>query len=208
MALTAEQRRVIREAHEGGNRPNRQANGRYTLPLGGPRYAVLTRGKQRTPEGDYYRRIAKTQGGSHGLDADQIVRLNNGNREFLMHAGGKTLLRTFVPDNSGGQWKYTKRGLSYFQAHELVEYVVHIPVEILTTEGRQTGRKRLEMLPYDGLGPMATLSQVVPLAERNARIIQLVKAHLRIKQDPDLSTRSAANRLDCTRLVEAGASPP
>ena len=131
----------IRRAVAAGKTPNRQASGRVTLPLTGKRYAVLLdAGGKETPQGAYYKTLVGEGQGLGGLGGDRIVRPDGGNREFLQTRSRKTLLRSIDPAN--GQWVYTKAGLKYFRTNSLSEFVVFIPVEIESLDGRQRGRKR------------------------------------------------------------------
>jgi hypothetical protein len=104
--------------------------------------------------------------------------------EFLQTRSRKTLLRSI--DESNGQWVYTKAGLKYFGAHEFHEYIVHIPVEIECVDGRQRGRKRVEMLPWSKFGGNIMQSQLGTQAERNAQVIQRVKDGLGVARQGDV----------------------
>ena len=112
------------------------------------------------------------------------MRPDNGNREFLQTRGGKkTLLRTLDPT---GNWVYTKAGLKHFRTNSLTEVVVYIPVEIESMDGRQRGRKRVEMLPWSKFGANIMQSQLGTQAERNAQVIQRVKDGLGVTRQGDV----------------------
>ena len=183
MPLTEKQQADIRAAHARGARPNHQASGRVTLPLGKNTYAVLANRKGVSEAGQFYKTHAGASAGTHGLGADSIQRLNNGNNEYLMLRGGKkTLLRSLAPT---GAWKYTAAGQRYFTTHELEEYVLHIPVKIETYDGRQRGREREDMLPFSRVGHSVLVSQIGTEAQRRQRAIDEAKATLDVQRSGD-----------------------
>jgi len=189
MPLTQKQEADLRAAVERGARPNRQATGRTTLPLGGNRYAVLANARGESEHGAFYKTLAGENQGRHGLGADPIVRLGNGNREFLQIRGKtRQLLRTLLND---GTWSYTRAGKAYFSQHEFAEYIVHVPVRIETfdgptgSNGRQRGRVREDYLPWSKFGNNILQSQLGTEAERRAQVVERVKHELDAHQSGD-----------------------
>jgi hypothetical protein len=60
-----------------------------------------------------------------------------------------------------GEWKYTKKGIAYFNKNAHFEYVVKVPIKIVTREGRQAGRVRYDLMPYSKMsGSWVFQSQV------------------------------------------------
>jgi len=70
MSLSEDQSKLIREAIQAGRRPNPQAMGRVTLPLGGKRYVVLANGSGPTAAGKLYKEIMGDASGTQGFAAD------------------------------------------------------------------------------------------------------------------------------------------
>jgi hypothetical protein len=167
-----------------GRTPNTQASGRVTLPLTGRRYAVLSSGGKETPQGAFYKTLVGEGQGLGGLGGDRIVRPNGGNRKYLQTRARKTLLRSI--DESNGQWVYTKAGLKYFRTNSLSEFVVYIPVEIKSLDGRQRGRKRTDWLPWSKFGSNVLQSQLGTPAERRAQVVWQVKEGLGVEGQGDV----------------------
>ena len=186
MPLTEQQQKLIREAHEAGRRPNRQGSGRISLPLGGTRYTILGNQRGLSEAGEYYRTLAGENQGPQGLGADRIVRLNNGNREFLQPRNGQRVLLRYM--NPRGEWDYTRKGLAYFSKHEYSEFVVSIPVRIRTHEPghRQEGRERHDYLPWTMFGDNVLRSQVGTRQEREEGVKAEIMARLEIRRPGDI----------------------
>jgi len=195
MPLEESRRKLIRDAHAAGKTPNRQASGRITLPLGDKRYVILARGDTETEEGAFYKTLAGANQGALGLGGDRIVR--HGSREFLQMRGKKTLLRSI--DQSNGQWAYTKAGLKYFRTNSLSEFVVFIPVEIESLDGRQQGRKRTDWIPWSKFGSRILQSQLGTEAERRAQVVQQVKDGLGVQEQGDVVMESQERSTDWPR---------
>ncbi|WP_353213255.1 AAA family ATPase [Rhodovarius sp.] len=183
--MSEDQQRLIRESSEAGVRPNRQASGRISLPLGGNRYIILGDGKAITEAGQFWKSVAGEGRGLHGLGADDIQR--SGNREYLYPRGGKRqLLRTI--DERTGDWNYTRAGTAYFSKHEFSEWVVHVPVRIQTYgEGhRQQGRMRQDYIPYTKFSQNIMHSQLGTEQSRIAAVKAQVRETLGITHDSDI----------------------
>ena len=165
--LTEQQEAQIRDAVARGAKPNRQATGRVTLPLGGSRYAILATSSGLSAMGEYYREITGTNHGTHGWGGMKSSEKALETTSSFNQKGEKLrLLRRFV----NGDWVYTSAGLAYFQRHAHYEYVVKVPIGIESVTGRQAGMTRYDLMPYTKMsGSNVFQSQVGSEADRNHR---------------------------------------
>ena len=153
------------------------------------RYVILANGRGPTPAGRLYKEILGENTGAHGLGADNIVRLNNGNREFLQVRGQKRKLLRYL-EGDGEDWTYTQAGLKHFNMHPYAEYVVYIPVRIETHEGadgsgRQRGRIRLDYMPWTKFGSNLLRSDHGSEAARRQSVIEEIKRERNAYQTGD-----------------------
>ena len=63
---------------------------------------------------------------------------------------------------------------------------MHIPVQILTLDGRQKGRERHDWLPWSKFGQNILTSQLGTEAERKADLVRKVKQELGVERQGDI----------------------